>query len=123
MAKFRQKIDASQVEDLALIGSTLSEMAIFLNCSEASLDRRFRKIIKRGMVRRMIFLRLALFARAVNGDATALKWFLAQPNEQLQDMERHEKEDIASLSDAELIERAIEIRDSFDQCLARGVDC
>jgi hypothetical protein len=32
MAKFRQKIDASQVEDLALIGSTLSEMAIFLNC-------------------------------------------------------------------------------------------
>jgi hypothetical protein len=43
MAKSRQKIDASQVEDLALIGSTLSEMAILLNCSEASLDRRFRK--------------------------------------------------------------------------------
>src|ERR1700693_2728374 len=107
MAKSQQKIDASQVEELAVIGSTPSEMAILLNCSEANLVRRFRKTIKRGMVRRKIFLKLALFTRAMNGDATALKWFLAQPNEQWQDSERHEEE-VASLSEDELIKRAIE---------------
>ena|SRR5438552_3568633 len=117
MAKFRQKIDASQVEDLALIGSTLSEMAIFLNCGEASLDRRFGKTIKRGRALHMISLRRTLMDQALKGDITALKWFLAQPNEQLQDLERHEKEDLASLSNEELIKRAVEIRDSADHCL------
>jgi transcriptional regulator GlxA family with amidase domain len=56
MRKARKKIEAKQVEDLALIGSTLAEMAMLLNCSEESLDRRFRKNIKRGMARRMILL-------------------------------------------------------------------
>jgi hypothetical protein len=116
MAKSRQKIDASQVEELAVIGSTPSEMAILLNCSEANLVRRFSKTIKRGVVRRKIFLKLALFTRAMNGDATALKWFLAQPNEQLQDLERHEEE-VASLSEDELIKRAIEVRDEVDRTL------
>lgn len=114
MAKSQQKIDASQVEELAVIGSTPSEMAILLNCSEANLVRRFRKTIKRGMVRRKIFLKLALFTRAMNGDATALKWFLAQPNEQWQDSERHEEE-VASLSEDELIKRAIEILGDIDR--------
>lgn len=116
MAKSRQKIDASQVEELAVIGSTPSEMAILLNCSEANLVRRFRKTIKRGMVRRKIFLKLALFTRAMNGDATALKWFLAQPDEQVQDLKRH-KDELASLSEDELIKRAIEVRDEVDRTL------
>jgi hypothetical protein len=37
MSKSRQKIDASQVEELALIGSTPSETAILLDCSEDTL--------------------------------------------------------------------------------------
>ncbi len=117
MAKFRQKIDVSQVEDLALIGSTLSEMAVFLNCSEASLDRRFGKTIKRGRALHMIFLRRTLFVRALKGDATALKWFLAQTNEQSQDLECQGKEGLDSLSKEELIERAIDCRNTIDHCL------
>jgi hypothetical protein len=41
------KMDAARVEHLALIGCTLAEIAISLNCSEESLERRFRKSIKK----------------------------------------------------------------------------
>src|SRR5216683_5781930 len=101
----RKRIDASQVEDLALIGSTLAEMAMLLNCSEESLDRRFRKNIKRGMARRMTLLRSALFVRAVHGDATALKWFWQDSvSEQMRDFERRQKEFYASLSVEEMVD-------------------
>jgi len=99
----RKRIDASQVEDLALIGSTLAEMAIHLNCSEESLDGRFRKNIKRGMVRRMILIRRELFVRALSGDATALKWFWQDSvSDQIRDFERRQKEFIQSLSVEEM---------------------
>ena len=114
MAKVRQKIDASQVEALALIGSTLSEMAIFLNCSEASLDRRFGKTIKRGRALHMISLRRALMDQALKGDITALKFLLAQPNEPSQDSKCQEKEDFSSMSEEELIELLTEMRDTAD---------
>src|SRR5438477_7577847 len=99
----RRKIDASQVEDLALIGSTLAEMAIHLNCSEESLDRRFRKNIKRGIVRRMILMRSELFVRAMHADATALKWSLTDSvSEQMRDFERRQKEFYQSLTVEEM---------------------
>ena len=101
----RKRIDASQVEDLALIGSTLAEMAMLLNCSEESLDRRFRKNIKRGMVRRMILIRRELFVRAVRGDATALKWFLQDSvSERTKDFERRQKQFYESLSIEEMVD-------------------
>ncbi len=107
----RKRIDASQVEDLALIGSTLAEMAIHLNCSEESLDGRFRKNIKRGMVRRMILIRRELFVRALSGDATALKWFLQDSvSEQIRDFERRQAEFIKSLSVEEMTNFIAEIK-------------
>jgi len=117
MAKPRRKIDASQIEDLASIGSTLSEMAILLDCSEETLYRRFLKAIKRGIMRRNIFLRRQQFDLAMKGNAAALNWFLAQTDEQLKDLDRCEKEALASLSREELIERHTEIRDSTDRAL------
>jgi hypothetical protein len=68
-------------------------------------------------MRRTIFLRRPQFDLAMKGNAAALKWFLGQANEQLQDLERHEKEDLASLSNEELIERLTEIRNSADRTL------
>ena len=111
----RKRIDASQVEDLALIGSTLAEMAIHLNCSEESLDRRFRKNIKRGMVRRMILMRRELFVRAMHGDATALKWFLTDSfSEQMRDFERRQKQFYESLSPEELRDMAAYVKRYVD---------
>src|ERR1700690_3999997 len=99
----RTKIDALQVEELALIGCTISEISMHLNCSEASLDRRFHKNIKRGMARCMILMRRQLFVRAINGDATALKWFLQESvSEQVKDLERRQKKFFQSLSLDEL---------------------
>ena len=118
----RKKIDASQVEDLALIGSTLAEMAMLLNCSEESLDRRFRKNIKRGMVRRMILIRSELLVRAVHGDATALKWFLQDSvSEQMRDFERRQKEFYASLSVEEMVDMVDKI-DSLRLALQQQTD-
>ena len=118
----RKKIDASQVEDLALIGSTLAEMAMLLNCSEESLDRRFRKNIKRGMARRMTLLRSALFVRAVHGDATALKWFWQDSvSEQMRDFERRQKEFYASLSVEEMVDMVDKI-DSLRLALQQLTD-
>jgi hypothetical protein len=75
MRKARKKIEAIQVETLAFIGSTPSEMAICLSCSEYTLYRRFRKAIKRGIVCRTIFLERWRFDQAMKGNAAALKWF------------------------------------------------
>ncbi len=118
----KAKIDASQVEDLALIGSTLAEMAMLLNCSEESLDRRFRKNIKRGMVRRMILMRRELLVRAMHGDATALKWFLTDSfSEQMRDFERRQKEFYASLSVEEMVDMVDKI-DSLRLALQQQTD-
>jgi len=118
----RKKIDASQVEDLALIGSTLAEMAMLLNCSEESLDRRFRKNIKRGMARRMTLLRSTLFVRAVHGDATATKWFLQDSvSEQMREFERRQKEFYASLSVEEMVDMVDKI-DSLRLALQQLTD-
>ena len=115
MRKARKKIEAKQVGDLALIGSTLAEMAMLLNCTGESLDRRFRKTIKRGMARRMILLRRELFVRAVHGDATALKWFLHDSvSEQMRDFERRQKEFHDSLSPEEIVDMINTIKGSTD---------
>jgi hypothetical protein len=111
----KAKIVASQVEDLALIGSTLAEMAMLLNSSEESLDRRFRKNIKRGMARRMILLRRELFVQAMHGDATALKWFLTDSfSEQMRDFERLQKKFYDSLSPEEIDDMLSTIKSCTD---------
>jgi hypothetical protein len=113
MRKF--KIDASQVEEFALIGCTLAEMAIVLNCSEESLDRRFRWNIKRGVVRRMVLIRAELFAsQMLRGDAAALNGFLHDSvTEQTKDFERRNKEFLSSLTTNEMREAL----DNYKRCL------
>jgi DNA-binding Lrp family transcriptional regulator len=108
MRKARKKIEARQVEELAFIGSTLSEMAIFLNCSEYTLYRRFHKVVKRGIVCRTIFLRRQRFDLAVKGNAAALKSWDAgvdETNKQLEELKSHEEE--ASLTQEELNARIL----------------
>jgi hypothetical protein len=110
MRKARKKIEAIQVETLAFIGSTLSEMAICLSCSEYTLYRRFHKAIKRGIVCRTIFLKRWRFDQAMKGNAAAVKWFrdtwVGDPNEQLKHLKRHEEE--ASLTQVEWNERILD---------------
>jgi hypothetical protein len=110
MRKARKKIEATQVEDLAFIGSTMSEMAICLNCSEYTLYRRFHKVIMRAIVCRTIFLKRQRFDLALKGNAAALKSWDAgvdETNKQLKDLKRHEEE--ASLTQ---VERNARILDS-----------
>jgi DNA-binding Lrp family transcriptional regulator len=108
--KARKKIEATQVEELAFIGSTLSEMAIFLDCSAQTLYRRFHKVVKRGIVCRTILLRRQRFHLAMKGNAAALKWFrdasVDETNEQLKDLKFHEER--ASLTQEELNERILD---------------
>jgi hypothetical protein len=89
-------------------------MAIFLNCSEEILDRRFRKNIKRGMALRMIFIRRALFARAMNGDFTALKWLwencMGVANEQMKEFERRQQKYFESFNIEEMEKNLESIR-------------
>ena len=108
--KARKKIEVTQVEELAFIGCTPSEMAICLSCSEYTLYRRFHKAIKRGIVCRTIFLKRWRFDQAMKGNAAAVKWFrdtwVGDPNEQLKDLKRHEEE--ASLTQEEWNERILD---------------
>ena len=96
MRKARKKIEATQVEDLAFVGGTLSEMAIFLDCSEDTLYRRFHKAIKRGIVCRTIFLRRRRFDLAMKGNTAALKSFrdtcAGEPSEQSTNPKFHEEQ-------------------------------
>jgi hypothetical protein len=92
----QKKIEATQVEELAFIGCTLFEIAICLNCSEYTLDRRFKKAIERGIVCRTIFLKRQRLDLAMKGNAAALKWFkdawVGDPNQQLKHPKRNEEE-------------------------------
>jgi hypothetical protein len=102
MRKARKKIEAKQVEELAFIGCTLPEMAIFLNCSEETFYQRFHKAIKRGIVCRTIFLKRQRFDLAVKGNAAALKSWdggVDATKKQLEELKRHEEE--ASLTQEE----------------------
>jgi hypothetical protein len=121
MRKARKKIEAKQVEELAFIGSTLSEMAIFLNCSEETFYQRFHKAIKRGIVCRTIFLKRQRFDLAVKGNAAALKsWDAAvgEPNEQLNDLKHHEEQ--ASLTEEELTVRILARDKVIEELLAKN---
>jgi hypothetical protein len=60
-------------------------------------------------VHRNIFLRRQQFDQAMKGNAAALNWFLAQTDEQLKDLDRRQKEALASLSKEELIKRLTEV--------------
>ena len=89
----------------------------WLDCSEDILYGRFLKAINKGIGLRNIFLRRQQFDQAMKGNAAALNWFLAQTDEQLKDLDRHQKESFASLSREELIELLTEMRDSADRTL------
>jgi hypothetical protein len=124
MRKARKEIQASQVEELAFIGSTLFEMAIFLDCSEDTLYRRFHKVIKKGIVRRTIFLRRQRFDLAMKGNAAAFKWFsdacVGEPSEQSKELQLHEK--AAATTIEESIERVLAGDKKMEELIAKYPD-
>ena len=51
MARPKKAISASQVESLAKIGCTVSEIAAVMKCDKRTLERRFAAVIQRGRER------------------------------------------------------------------------
>ena len=70
----KKEIDATQVKQLARIGCTLPEMAAVLECSRATLMRRFATIIKEGQKHLKASLRRWQYTAAQGGNVTMQIW-------------------------------------------------
>ncbi len=68
------KIDANQVLQLSRIGCTYPEMAAVLECSKATLMRRFATIVKEGKEHLKGSLRRMQYKSALGGNVTMQIW-------------------------------------------------
>ena len=69
-----KKVDAEQVDALARIGCTYSEMAAVLNVDKSLLSRRFATRIAKGREHGKSSLRHAMWRAALGGNITSQIW-------------------------------------------------
>lgn len=74
MARPKKVIDREQVIRLSRIGCTYPEMAAVLECSEATLMRRFASAVKEGKKHLKASLRRWQYAAAANGNVAMQIW-------------------------------------------------
>jgi hypothetical protein len=74
MARPLKKINGKQVKKLAGFGLTPDEIAVVMNCSRDTLDRRFADVIKQGHERRNSSLRRKQYQVAMTGNVGMLIW-------------------------------------------------
>ena len=99
-----------QVKMLASIGCTIPEIAVFLNCSEKTVDRKFVPLIKEGQERLKTSLRRFQFQSAQNGNVTMQIWlgkqFLSQKDENSQNgLKTEEIEQLRQIALAKMKEK------------------
>ncbi len=68
------KIDAGQVKTMAAMGCTYPEIAAVMECSKATLMRRFATIVKEGKEHLKASLRRWQYASAKDGNVTMQIW-------------------------------------------------
>lgn|SRR5215510_1766022 len=74
MARPRKKIDGDQIEKLAGIGCTVSEIAVVIGCHENTLHNRFCGRIKKGRENLKTSLRRMQYKAASGGNIAMLIW-------------------------------------------------
>lgn len=103
MARPKLQIDETQVENLAAIGCTVSEIAVFMGCSKRTLETRFCALIEKGRERMKISLKRVQYQKAVNdGNVTMLIWLGKQYLGQTDKVEQVKPEDLDAMIEREL---------------------
>lgn len=74
MARPCKQIDPKQIEKLASILCTTSEIAAVLGCSQDTLERRFSAVLDRGREQGRASLRRQQYKLAMGGNATMCIW-------------------------------------------------
>jgi len=74
MGRPQKKIDADQVEQLAALGCSVSEIATVVKCSKPTLERRFMPTIEKGRERFKISLKRMQYESAASGSVTMQIW-------------------------------------------------
>ena len=69
-------LDTTQVEKLAGIGCTLSEMAAFFNCNESTLTRNYADALTKGRENGKASVRRMMWEQGQKGNSTALKYLV-----------------------------------------------
>ena len=87
MARPRKQIDRDQVENLAAIGCTYSEIAAVMKCSVKTLQTRFYQTIEKGHERLKLSLRRMQYQSASQGNVSMLIWLGKQYLNQRDKME------------------------------------
>jgi hypothetical protein len=84
MARPRKKIDETQVEELAALGCTASEIATVVHCSESTVKVRFHTSLVKGRERLKTNLRRQQYQSASQGSVAMQIWlgrqYLGQSN-------------------------------------------
>src|SRR5215471_13537628 len=87
MARPRKKIDRDQVENLAAIGCTASEIAVVVNCCESTVKVRFHSSLIKGRERLKTSLRRMQYQSASAGNVAMQIWLGKQYLNQRDKME------------------------------------
>lgn len=78
----RKNLDPNQIERMAAIGCTVTEIAGVLQCGESTLRRNFGRNLDKGRAELKMRLRKAQIEAALGGNVTALIWLGKQYLEQ-----------------------------------------
>ena len=68
------KIDPAEIEKLAAIGCTTSEIAAFLNCSKDTIEKRFSAVLQKGRENMKSSIRRMQYETAAGGNPTMQIW-------------------------------------------------
>lgn len=113
MARPRKKIDPTQVEKLAAIQCSYSEMAAVLDCNESTLTRRFAQAIKKGREMGRMSMKRKQYEVGMTGNVTMLIWLgkqhLGQSDKREEDITFRDENwtepiDLSSATSIELVE-------------------
>lgn len=109
----RKDIHPLQVQKLAAIGCTMTEIGTVVGCDRATLQRRFTAAIEKGRAEAKVSLRRAQYKAAMKGNPAMLIWLGKQYLWQTDKLP-----DFSKLSDEELIAMARRLSsDEFDDAV------
>jgi len=74
MGRPQKKIDADQVEQLAALGCSVSEIASVVKCSISTLEHRFLHALRKGREQMKTSLRRMQYESAASGSVTMQIW-------------------------------------------------
>lgn len=77
MSRAKKSIDPEEVRKCAALGGTIPEIAKFVGCGHATIERRFMDQVHVGRAQGILRVKGVVYRKALDGNMTAAQFYLA----------------------------------------------